>query len=83
MRRCRQKQQQKQQQQQNTVFPITLHTLPTMRDTFISKGILVYVIQLLPPRTKKYPPSAKQCWISYCTSDGLCSGTTLNCGEGL
>ena len=27
---------------------------------------------------KNYPPSAKQCWISYFTNDGICSGTTLN-----
>ena len=32
---------------------------------------------------KTIPPSPKQCWISYCTNDGLCSGTTLNWGEGL
>ena len=46
-------------------------------DSFISEGILMYFIQLLPPRTKIYP---NKCWISYRANNGLCSGTTLNGG---
>ena len=42
----------------------------------------MYLIQLLPPRTKQYPPPAKKGLIFYCANNRLCSGTTLSGGKG-
>ena len=61
----------------------------TMRDksveTLSFKGYFGVCYSIITASHKKLPPPLppKQCWISHCTNDGLCSGTTLNWGEGL
>ena len=78
MRRCRQKQ----QQQQNTVFPITLHTLPTMRDKSVETlsfqrvfWCMLFNYYHLAQKTTPLLPN--NVGFPHCTNDGLCSSCSV------
>ena len=72
---------------QSLSLKISFNYKPTMRDKSVETlsfqrvfWCMLFNYYRLAQKTTL--PSPKQSWISYCTNDGLCSGTTLNLGRG-